>query len=145
VAGKGESCLRLCPNVFLRENVGSSPRFEVQSRPNSGDLRETGGIPANFFMQNLPCAQDNVYLFPDPHDMSRLCFDRAKKKKDVNAFETEQLLGFATLRRMPSIVKNLHNTELIEVAAANEISFARWPVAYRLLALEDETTTSWKD
>jgi hypothetical protein len=56
-----------------------------------------------------------------------------KKKKDVNAFETEQLLGFATLRRMPSIVKNLHNTEWTEVAAANEISFARWPVAYRLL------------
>jgi hypothetical protein len=39
-----------------------------------------------------------------------------KKKKDVNAFETEQLLGFATLRRIPSIVKNLHNTECTEVA-----------------------------
>jgi ABC-type arginine transport system ATPase subunit len=53
----------------------------------------------------------------------------------VNAFETEQLLGFATLRQIPSIVKNLHNTEWTEVAAANEISFARWPVAYRLLRI----------
>jgi len=70
-----------------------------------------------------------------------------KKKKDVNAFETEQLLGFATLRRMPSIVKNLHNTELTEVAAANEISFARWPVAYHTVcfAPSDENHNIWKD
>jgi hypothetical protein len=68
-----------------------------------------------------------------------------KKKKDVNAFETGQLLGFATLRRIPSIVKNLHNTECTEVACRQRDSFARWPVASRLLrTFRRKTTTSRK-